>query len=107
MTLPLTGTGCGWTYTIKVIARRTDATGSLGSWIFNGMIYNNATVATTAIPAGGISKTTIARVGSIAAGNDPVVSADTTNGSLKILVTGVAAQTYQWVASVDIVQTFH
>ncbi len=93
-----------WTYTIRVSARRTDATGSVGSWIFNGMIYRNASAATTTIPGGATSKTTLARVGSISGANDPVITADTTNGSLKVTVTGVTAQTYRWVATVQLSQ---
>ena len=92
-----------WTYTIKVVARRTDATGTLGSWIFTGMIYQDATAATTTM-AGAVSKTTIARIGNIAPANDPVVTADTTNGSLKVSVTGVAANTIRWVATADLAQ---
>jgi hypothetical protein len=93
-----------WTYTIKVVARRTDAAGTLGSWIFTGMIYQDATAATTTM-AGAVSKTTIARVGNISnATNDPTVSADTTNGSLKISVPGIAANTIRWVATADLAQ---
>lgn len=91
-----------WTFTLRVVARRTDATGTLGSWIFNGLIYRDAAAATTTIS--GLSKTTIARLGSITAAQDPVVSNDTTNGSLKIAVLGVAAQTYRWVADVELTQ---
>ena len=107
LTLPLLGAGCAWTFEILVVARRTDATGSVGSWIFQGMIYNNATAASTTMSPVNGSKTTVARIGSIASVNDPIISADTTNGSLKILVTGVTGQTYQWVANVNIVQTYH
>jgi hypothetical protein len=93
-----------WTFEVKIIARRTDLTGSIGSWIFQGLIYRDSTAATTVSPGGSISKTSTARVGLITSTNDPVLSADTTNGSLKILVTGNAGQTIRWVASVDLVQ---
>lgn len=92
-----------WTYTIKISCRRTDATGSLGSWIFNGFIYKNGTAGSTT-NAGIASKTTVARIGSIAGANDPTVTADTTNGSLKVTVTGNAAQTYRWVATAYLTQ---
>ncbi len=91
-----------WTFMIKVVCRRTDTTGSLGSWLFSGLIYKDTTVGSTTVA--GIAKTTIARVGSIAGANDPVLSADTTNGSLKITVTGVTGQTYRWVASIEMTQ---
>lgn len=93
-----------WTFEVKIIARRTDLTGSIGSWIFQGLIYRDSTAATTVSPGGSISKTSTARVGLITATNDPILSADVVNGSLKILVTGNAAQTIRWVASVDLVQ---
>lgn len=90
-----------WTAIIKVTARRTDATGVIGSWVFQTLIYRDATAATTTMV--GTSKTTIARVGMTAA-NDPVLTADTTNGSLKISVTGTTGQTIRWVATVELAQ---
>ena len=99
LTVPTTS---AWTYTIKVIARQQSPTGTYGSWIFNGMIYREAGAPT--IPAGGISKTTIARVGSIAtAANDPIVSAGATD--LHIVVNPPAGtNVIHWVADVELVQ---
>ena len=93
-----------WTFSIKVVARRTDAIGTIGSWIFTGVIYQDVIAPIT--PAiSGLSKTTIARVGNIStSANDPTVSADTTYGSLKISVPGIAANTIRWVATVDLAQ---
>ena len=90
-----------WTVTVKVVGRRTDATGVIGSWIFQTLVYRDATAATTTMV--GTSKTTIARVGMTGA-NDPVLSADTTNGSMKVSVTGTTGQTIRWVAEVELVQ---
>jgi len=92
-----------WTFRIKIVARRTDATGTYGSWVFTGLIYRDTGVANTFIS--GVSKTTIARIGNITTppSNDPTVTADTGNGSLKI-TTGIAANTIRWVATVDIAQ---
>jgi hypothetical protein len=91
-----------WTFRIKLVARRTDATGTYGSWMFTGLIYRDTGVANTFIS--GVSKTTIARIGGISgASNDPTVTADTGNGSLKIS-TGIAANTIRWVATVDLAQ---
>jgi len=42
-----------------------------------------------------------------AAGTSIAISADDTNDSLKIEVTGVAAETWRWVASVDAVEVGH
>lgn len=91
-----------WTFNIKISARRTDATGTLGSWVYQGFIYKDTTAGSTTLT--GLSKTTLARVGSIAAPNDPVITADTTNSSLKISCLGVSAQTIRWVAVVQFSQ---
>ena len=91
-----------WTFQIKVVARRTDATGTYGSWIFTGLIYRDATAATTTLS--GLSKTTIARIGGVVGASDPIVTADTTNGSLKITGTGTTGDTIRWVAMADLVQ---
>jgi hypothetical protein len=71
--------------------------------MFTGLIYQDATAGTTTIS--GLSKTTIARIGVISgASNDPVVSADTTNGSLKVAVSGYGTYNIRWVATVDLAQ---
>jgi hypothetical protein len=99
LTVPTTSV---WTYTIKVAARNVTTAGNYGSWIFNGVIHREAAGA-PAIPVGGVSKTTLARVGLAANGtNDPVVSAGATD--LHIAVTPPNTDTWHWVASVDLVQ---
>lgn len=91
-----------WTFIVKIAARRTDAVGTLGSWIFQGFIYKDTTAASTVLT--GLSKTTLARIGSISVQNDPSIVADTTNGSIKINCTGVTAQTIRWVATIQMSQ---
>lgn len=95
-------TNSAWTFQVRIVCRRTDATGVYGSWLFSGLIWRDATAASTTI--NGTTKTVIGRVGGLGGANDPVVSADTTNGSLKIAVTGLTGDTIRWVADADLVQ---
>ena len=88
-------TNSAYTYLVQIVGRRTDATGSIGSWEIRGAISRDATAGSTAF-AGVRSKTTLTRP----ANWDADVFADTTNGALTIKVTGVAAQTIRWVATV-------
>jgi hypothetical protein len=89
-----------WTFSILLSARRTDATGGGAGYKFEGVIKKDATAASTALvgtPAKSI-------LGETNAAWDAAVSADTTNGSLKVQVTGEAAKTIRWVATVTISQ---
>ena len=79
-------------FVADVVCRRTDSTGTVGAWTISGLIFRDATAATTAI-SGSVSKTTIAKAPSTM---DVATTADTTNGSLKIAVTGVTSQTIRW-----------
>ena len=79
-------------FVADIVCRRTDATGTVGAWTVSGLISRDATAATTAI-SGAVSKTTIAKTTSTM---DVALTADTTNGSLNVNVTGVAAQTVRW-----------
>lgn len=89
-----------WTFYVQVAARRTDATGGQGAWEFTGCIYRDATAGSTVLDR--ISRTNFTRNG--AASNNPVVTADTTNGSLKLAVTGSTGATVRWTAYVRIQQ---
>lgn len=88
-----------WTYNIQVVGRRTDATGGYAMYNFVGGIVRDATAATTTIPAS--SRTTIFETDGAW---NCTISADTTNGSLKINVTGQAAKTIRWVATIELTQ---
>lgn len=88
-----------WTFTIRVVGRRTDATGGWAMYTFQGGTKRDATAATTTLE--GSSRTIIDEsTGAL----NCTISADTTNGSLNINVTGIAAQTYRWVATTEITQ---
>jgi hypothetical protein len=88
-----------WTFTIRVAGRRTDATGGWAMYTFQGGITRDASAATTSLR--GSSRTIIDES---AGALNCTISADTTNGSLNINVTGIAAQTYRWVATTEITQ---
>lgn len=89
-----------WHFDIMVVARRTDANDESATYRFTGGIDRNASAATTALlaePSKVSVEDTVAW--------DVDVTADTTNGSLRIRVTGQAAKTIQWVAFTRVVST--
>lgn len=89
-----------WTFRILVTARRTDVNNQSAAYQFLGAIDRNASAGTTALVAAA-SKTVIAEnVG----GWDCNVNADTTNGALRIQVTGVNGSTINWAARVELVE---
>jgi hypothetical protein len=87
-----------WNYFIQIVARRTDATGKWSAWNFTGLIKKDGTAGTT---SNSVSRTNIDKNG---IGTDPTVTADTTNGSLLITVTGNTGETIRWVATIQIAQ---
>jgi hypothetical protein len=89
-----------WSFQCMVTARRTDATGGNGAWKLEGIIYRDANAASTAI-LGQVVRTVLSKTNSAW---DVVALADTTNGTLTFKVTGEAAKTIKWVASVTIVE---
>lgn len=89
-----------WTFSMLVSARRTDATGGGAGYKFEGVIKKDATAASTGL----IGTPSKAVLGESNVGWDAAVSADTTNGTLRVQVTGEAAKTIRWVATVIISQ---
>jgi hypothetical protein len=81
-------------FDIFVTGRRTDATGGSAGYRFVGVMKRDASAATTAL-VGSVSKTVVAETN---VAWDATVTADTTNGSILIQVTGEAAKTIRWVA---------
>lgn len=88
-----------WAFDILLVARRTEVDGENSAWRFQGLIIRNATAASTTLLS--LSTTVIYNTG--AWGAD--VSADTTNGALRIRVTGEAGKVIYWVASTRTVET--
>ena len=86
-----------WTFDILVAARRTDATGGGAGYRFVGVLRKDTTAGSITF-VGTPSKSVI---GETNTAWNAVLTADTTNGSLKVAVTGEAAKTIRWVATVQ------
>jgi hypothetical protein len=91
------GNNSVWTFDILVTARRTDATGGGAGYRFVGVIRKDATAGSTTF-VGTPSKTVI---GETDAAWDAAVTANTTNGDLRVTVTGQNGKTVRWVAVVQ------
>lgn len=89
-----------WTFRITVTAHRTDLGNGHAGYTAQGVIYRGAGAASVAIQ-GSINKTVLAESNP---SWDININADTTNGSLRILVTGENAKTIRWVALVETVE---
>jgi hypothetical protein len=86
-------------FKIRVAARRTDATGGAAGYEFTGVIRKDANSASTTL-TGTPSKVVLGETNNAW---DVSLTADTTNGSLKLTVTGEAAKTIRWAAVMDAV----
>ena len=97
LTLPDDAT---WTFKITVTGHRTDLGNGHAGYTAAGVIYRGSGAATTAIQ-GSVQKTVLAE-------SNPVwdinITADTTNGSLKITVTGENSKIIRWLALVETVE---
>lgn len=89
-----------WMFHVQVVARRTDVDGESASYKFEGCIDRNANAASTAL-VGTVLSTILAEDSTAW---DVTVDADTTNGSLRLRVTGEAAKSIRWVAFVRTVE---
>lgn len=90
-------------YTFKgLVSARNTANGDSSGWEFTGVIKRGANAAATALVAA-VTPTLIAQDAG-AATWVLAVTADTTNGGLSVTVTGVAATTIRWVATIDTVE---
>ena len=86
-----------FTFDILVAARRTDATGGGAAYRFVGVARKDTTSGSVTF-IGTPSKTVI---GETNTAWDAAVSADTTSGSFRVRVTGEAAKTIRWVATIQ------
>lgn len=98
MTLSNDTTWAFWGY---LIARNTGTDSENACWKFDGQISRNTNAASTAVA--GVTTTTI-NLDMGAAAWTITVDADTTNGSLRIRVTGENSKTINWVAVVHTVE---
>jgi hypothetical protein len=86
-----------FTFDILLSARRTDAVGGGAAYRFVGVIKKDTTAGSTTF-VGTPSKTII---GETNLAWDAILTADTTNASLRISVIGEVAKTIRWVATVQ------
>lgn len=84
-----------WAFSIIVSAKRTDATGEAAGYKLEGVIQKDLTNASVAL-VGSVTKTVL---GESTAAWDVNADADTTNGSLRLMVTGEGSKTIKWQAS--------
>lgn len=89
-----------WSFVILIAARRTDTTGGGAGYKFEGVIRKDTTAASTTL-VGAVSKSIL---GETNTAWDAAITADTTNGALKVTVTGEASKTIRWVATCNIAQ---
>lgn len=85
-----------WTFRISVVARNTTTAQGAG-YVFQGVVRKDGTNATIVF-VGTPSKTVL---GENNTAWDANVTANTTNGDLRVSVTGAAGQTIRWVATVE------
>jgi hypothetical protein len=83
-------------FIVLLVARRTDANDESAGYKIDGVIDRNGSAATTALV--GVPVVTV--LGEDTSAWDVAVTANTTNGGLTITVTGEAAKTIRWVATV-------
>ncbi len=81
-----------------LITARQNTTGDTASWNLSGCIKRGANAAATSLVGSIVSLASAADAGAVLW--TAVASADTTNGGLKITVTGEASKTIRWSATV-------
>ena len=89
-----------WVFDGWIVNRKTSGTSDACGYHIEGCIRREATAASTAL-VGSVVKTVLGEVDS---GYDVTVTADTTNGSLKVEAVGVAGDVTNWVATIVITQ---
>lgn len=82
-------------FDLTVVARRADADNESAGWMLSGVIDRNTNAASTAL----VGTVTTALLAKDQTAWDVSADADTTNGGLRITVTGEASKTINWVAS--------
>jgi len=90
-----------WKFDVQVSARRTDADNESAGYHYGGVIDRNTTVGSTAL-VGTVQTIMPPQEDNVAWA--VTITADTTNGALKVEVTGENAKTISWIAYVKIVE---
>jgi len=92
----------GWAFTALVVGKRNDATDGNAGYAFRGVIKRDTSTATTVAIVGTVEKTVLAETD---AAWDAEIDADTTNGSLRVRVTGEVGKTISWTAVIEVAET--
>jgi hypothetical protein len=88
-------------FSIRVVARRTDADGENDAWEFRGLIHRNANAASTTLDvlrSDHLTETVAQPSG--ATSWTVAIDADTTLGAIRVTVTGESAKSISWVATI-------
>ena len=94
------GNNSSYTFSISIIARRTDSTGGHAGFKFEGVIYKDSTAGSVSF-LGTPSKTIIGKSDSAW---DASIVADISDGSLGVTCTGETGKTIRWVATVNLTE---
>ena len=84
-----------------IIAKQT-ATTNVAAWDIDGLLVRGANAASTTLI---VSNVTL--VSNLALFGTPILTADTTNGGLKIQITGLLATNIQWVANIQTTEVIY
>jgi hypothetical protein len=87
---------------VRVVARRTDVAGTDSAWSFTGVLRGDGTSAYTWVGGSAPAKVLIAQDAGAALWNVAVAMDGTTHNQLDVTVTGAAATTINWEATVEL-----
>lgn len=87
-------------FSALILARRTDSVGDYAGFRLEGIIKRDTGSSSIAI-IGSVNASIISRTNSQLTAN---ITADTVNGSLKIMVTGIISTSYNWVVKLTTVE---
>lgn len=94
---------CAWAFDITILAHSSTNALHTARFKRSGLILRGTTAATTTLE-GAVQTIGTDIINSNLTGCDVAISADTTNGSLKVEVTGIAATTIVWQAKIELVE---
>lgn len=84
-----------------IIGKKSGTT-DVAAWDIDGLIVRGANAASTTLALGNVTL-----VQNTPAWGTPTLAADTTNGGLRVQVTGAAATNIQWTAIIDSIETLY
>lgn len=84
-----------------IIGKKSGTT-DVAAWDVDGLIVRGANAASTTLALGNVTL-----VQNTPAWGTPTLAADTTNGGLRVQVTGAAATNIQWTAIIDSIETLY